>query len=159
MALFHFGLRGNYPTTHPPTPKVVKRCLYNNLDPYGLWENVGNHIDELAEDMVWEFRAMEFEFDPSLSWVKEIIRVNSFASHTRQEAVNSLTFKNLDAENTRSYFFYGIYSLLEDFSEPLFAVAEFYCETIDIPAIQIERPIDMNESDSDSEHILFEIDL
>ena len=101
----------------------------------------------------------QFEFDPSLSWVKEIIRVNSFASHTRQEAVNSLTFKNLDAENTRSYFFYGIYSLLEDFSEPLFAVAEFYCETIDIPAIQIERPIDMNESDSDSEHILFEIDL
>ena len=150
MRSFNFGLRGNYPT-HPPTPSFVKRIMLQSLR-----DNIGNHISGLAQDMLLKFRGFEtflirghhFEFIASLSWIKDIVAVNSFQSNSRQGAVNSLTLRNIGSGNPRAYYFYAIMA-----HEANFIAVEFHCEESNSNQSECEV------FDSDSDHIFLEIDV
>ena len=151
---FNFGLRGNYPSRYPPTPGVIKQKLLQNLNFLG--PNIEDHINtDLAQDMLWDLRGLQFEFIPTLSWIKDIVAVNSFLSNTRQDAVNSLTFSNCSNENPRAYYFYAVLSLREYFDEAGFVVVEFQCETSESNSNQSE----MEVFDSSSDDIFLEIDV
>ena len=155
MYNLYFGLRGNYPTTHPPTPSFIRRIMFQSLR-----DNIGNHNNfaGLAQDMLRKFRGFESflirghhsEFIASLSWIKDIVAVNSFQSHSRQGAVNSLTLRNLGSGNPRAYYFYAIRKY-----EANFIAVEFHCEASESNSNQSECEV----FDSDSDHIFLEIDV
>ena len=154
---FGFGLRGNYPSTHSPTPGLVKSILVQNLNP--LWDNfppLSDHMSELAQDMLWDFRGLQFEYIPTLSWVKDIVAVNSFLSNSRQGAVNSLTLRNFNSGNPRSYYFYAILSTSEYFNEAKFIAVEFHCEASESNLNQSEWEVFDSDSNDD---IFLEIDV
>ena len=150
---FNFGLRGNFPATHPPTPSFIKK-----MQKQSIRDNIGNNISGLAQDMLRKFRGFEsflirgrhFEFIPSLSWIKDIVAVNSFLSNSRQGAVNSLTLRNLGSGNPRAYYFYAIMA-----NEANFIAVEFHCETSESNSNQSECEV----FDSDDDHIFLEIDV
>ena len=150
--MYNFGLRGNYPSRYPPTPKVIKEKLLSYLN---FHINLNFHMRDLAQDMLWDLRSLQFEFIPALSWIKDIVAVNSFLSNTRQGAVNSLTFSNCSGENPRAYYFYAILSLREYFNEEKFVVVEFRCVASESNSNQSE----MEVFDSDSDDIFLEIDV
>ena len=150
---FNFGLRGNFPATHPPTPSFIKR-----IQKQSIRDNIGNPISGLAQDMLRKFRGFESflirghhsEFIASLSWIKDIVAVNSFQSHSRQGAVNSLTLRNLGSGNPRAYYFYAIRKY-----EANFIAVEFHCEASE----SISNRSEYEVFDSDSDHIFLEIDV
>ena len=146
---FHFKLRPfGLPITHPPTPGVVKTCLLKNIN----INNIEDHISELAQDMLWDFRDLQFEFIPTLSWIKDIVAVNSLLSNSKQDAVNSLTLRNFGSGNPRAYYFYAILSMSEYFNVAKFIAVEFHCEAS-------ESNTEYEVFDSDSDDIFLQIDV